>query len=71
MNTGGGGVAGRGHGGAGDGLNPNRQRGFSGRIETPSLKDMRAKQGAVVSKFLNFMNRKRTVDNLPVVDIEM
>ena len=34
-----------------DGLNLNRQRGFGaqGRIETPTLNDMRAKQGAVVS----------------------
>ena len=34
-----------------DGLNPNRQKGFgaaaSKRIETPSLNDMRARQGAV------------------------
>ena len=35
-----------------DGLNPNRQRGFvTRRIETPTLNDMRARQGAVVSKF--------------------
>ena len=48
-----------------NGLNPNRQKGFgaaaSKRIETPSLNDMRARQGAVVSKFLNFMHRKNTV----------
>ena len=52
-------MSGRGNGG----LNPNRQRGFgtTGRIETPSLNDMRAKQGAVVSKFLTFMNRKKTL----------
>ena len=49
----------------GDGLNPNRQRGFlapaSRRIETPTLNDMRARQGAVVGKFLNFMHRKNTI----------
>ena len=45
-----------------DGLNPNRQRGFgTRRIETPTLNDMRARQGAVVSKFMNFMQRKNTV----------
>ena len=46
-----------------DGLNPNRQKGFNWqpRIETPTLNDMKAKQGAVVSKFMNFMNRKSTV----------
>ena len=45
-----------------DGLNPNRQRGFGlKRIETPTLNDMRARQGAVVSKFMNFMQRKNTV----------
>ena len=45
-----------------DGLNPNRQRGFGPRrIETPTLNDMRARQGAVVSKFMNFMQRKNTV----------
>ena len=46
-----------------DGLNPNRQRGFvpAKRIETPTLNDMRARQGAVVGKFLNFMQRKNTV----------
>ena len=46
------------------GLYPGRQRGFQGwqrRIETPSLNDMRAKQGAVVSKFMTFMNRKNTL----------
>ena len=47
------------------GLNPNRQRGFgaaaSRRIETPTLNDMRARQGAVVGKFINFMNRKNTI----------
>ena len=47
----------------GDGLNPNRQKGFgaaaSSRIETPTLNDMRARQGAVVGKFMNFMQRKK------------
>ena len=41
-----------------DGLNPNRQRGFGAgapirRIETTTLNDMRARQGAVVGKFMN------------------
>ena len=49
----------------GDGLNPNRQKGFgaaaSRRIETPTLNDMRARQGAVVGKFMNFMQRKNTI----------
>ena len=49
----------------GDGLNPTRQKGFgaaaSRRIETPTLNDMRARQGAVVAKFMNFMNRKNTI----------
>ena len=47
-----------------DGLNPKRQRGFgqmSERIETPTLNDMQAKQGAVVSKFLTFLNRKKSL----------
>ena len=46
-----------------DGLNPHRQRGFvpTRRIETPTLNDMRARQGAVVGKFMNFMHRKNTV----------
>ena len=48
-----------------DGLNPNRQRGFgaatSKRIEAPTLNDMRARQGAVVGKFMNFMHRKNTI----------
>ena len=53
-----------------DGLNPNRQRGFGAgapirRIETTTLNDMRARQGAVVGKFMNFMQRKNTV----VVDL--
>ena len=47
-----------------DGLNPNRQRGFGAtitRIETTTLNDMRARQGAVVGKFMNFIQRKNTV----------
>ena len=45
------------------GLNPNRQRGFSdqhvtARVETPSLNEMRAKQGALVSRFMTFFQRK-------------
>ena len=49
------------------GLNPDRQRGFvdqavqSSRIETPSLEDMRAKQGAVVARFLTFAQRKSSL----------
>ena len=45
------------------GLSQNRQKGFVNqrRIETPSLNDMRARQGAVVSKFMTFMNRKNTL----------
>ena len=45
-----------------DGLNPSRQRGFNWqqRIETPTLNDMKARQGAVVSKFMTFNNRKKT-----------
>ena len=47
-----------------DGLNPNRQRGFGAttrRIETTTLNEMRARQGAVVGKFMNFLQRKNTV----------
>ena len=45
------------------GLNPNRQRGFGEqlpmpRFETPRLSDMRAKQGAIVARFLTFFQRK-------------
>ena len=47
-----------------DGLNPYRQNGFgaavSRRIEAPTLNDMRARQGAVVGKFMNFMQRNKT-----------
>ena len=36
---------------ANDGLNPSRHRGFGARrIETPTLNDMRVRQGAVVGK---------------------
>ena len=48
-----------------NGLSPNRHRGFSNggfpRIETPRLSDMRAKQGAVVARFLNFSQRKSSL----------
>ena len=41
-----------------DGLNPNRQKGFNWqpgqRIETPTLNDMKVKQGAIIRKFMNF-----------------
>ena len=46
------------------GLNPNRQRGFDAnfpRIETPTLSDMRARQGAIVAKFLTFFQRKSSL----------
>ena len=50
---------------SGDGLNPSRQRGFGAaatkRMETPTLNDMRARQGAVVAKFMNLMHRKNTI----------
>ena len=44
-------------------LNPQRPRGFGGqqgfnRIETPSLNEMRAKQNAIVAKFMTFFQRK-------------
>ena len=38
------------------GLFANRPRGFG--LETPSLRDMKAKQGAIVSKFMTFFQRK-------------
>ena len=48
----------------GSGLNVNRQRGFNFqqnmRIATTSLNDMRAKEGAIVSKFMTFLKRKNT-----------
>jgi hypothetical protein len=44
------------------GLNPDRERGFgqaaSVRMETPTLSDMRAKQGSIVAKFMTFFQRK-------------
>ena len=43
------------------GLNPYRSRGFGmgqARVETPSLNDMRARQGAIVAKFMTFFQRK-------------
>ena len=46
------------------GLNPNRQRGFDvnfPRMETPTLSDMRARQGAIVAKFLTFFQRKSSL----------
>ena len=50
----------------GSGLNPNRVRGFgmqqgSARLETPSVNDLRAKQGAIVSKFMTFLQRKNSL----------
>ena len=42
-----------------DRLNPNRNKGFGSlRLETPSLSDMRAKQKAIVAKFMTFFQRK-------------
>ena len=46
------------------GLNPNRQRGFGAafpRIETPRLSDIKAKQGAIVARFLTFFQRKTSL----------
>ena len=46
------------------GLNPNRKRGFDAnfpRIETPTLSDMRVRQGAIVAKFLTFFQRKSSL----------
>ena len=51
-------------GGDSSGLNPNRQRGFGStgqRIEAPTLNQMRAKQGAIVAKFMTFFKRKITL----------
>ena len=44
-------------------LNPSGHRGFGDqyvtrRFETPCLNNMRAKQGAIVSKFMTFFERK-------------
>ena len=45
-----------------DGLHPLRPRGFvNTRVETPSLNDMRAKQKAIVAKFMTFFQRKSTL----------
>ena len=49
------------------GLNPYRMKGFarqqsgSVRVETPTLSSMKAKQGAIVSKFMTFFQRKFTL----------
>ena len=55
------------------GLNPNRIRGFGGisgdkggttgdsGVETPSLNQMMAKQGAIVAKFMTFFKRKSSL----------
>ena len=58
-----------GSGGNQSGLNPNRIRGFGSqgqgannkRVETPSLNEMRAKQGAIVAKFMTFFKRRSTL----------
>ena len=43
----------------GERLNPTRFRGFGGaRMETPTMSDMRAKQGAIVARFMTFFQRK-------------
>ena len=41
-------------------LNPYRAKGFgaSVRLETPTMSEMRAKQGAIVAKFMTFFQRK-------------
>ena len=53
------------------GLNPNRVKGFGVqqpgggnrgvRMETPTLNAMKAKQGAIVAKFMTFFRRKSTL----------
>ena len=49
------------------GLNSYRMKGFgrqqsgSVRVETPTLSSMKAKQGAIVSKFMTFFQRKFTL----------
>ena len=51
-------------GGDSSGLNPHRARGFGDgfpRLETPRLADMKAKQGAIVAKFLTFFQRKSSL----------
>ena len=50
--------------GDGSGLNPYKDKGFGTafpRIETPRLSDMRAKQGAIVARFLTFFQRKASL----------
>ena len=43
-------------------VNPNRRRGFwQNRFETPSLNEMKAKQGAIVAKLMTFFQRKCTL----------
>ena len=40
-------------------LNPSRDKGFGAmRMETPTMSDMRAKQGAIVARFMTFFQRK-------------
>ena len=54
-------------GGDGSGLNPNKVKGFGYHgssnkpVETPSLNEMRAKQGAIVAKFMTFFKRQSTL----------
>ena len=44
------------------GLNPHRLRGFvTNRIETPSLSEMKARQGAIVARFMTFAQRKSSL----------
>ena len=66
VNGGDGGRSNNQHGsGAADGLNPNRNRGFGqatmNRASMPSLNDMRARQNAIVAKFMTFFKRKNTL----------
>ena len=47
------------------GLNPDRQKGFGNqvmRVETPSLSEMRARQGAIVAKFMIYVLRMTCVE---------
>ena len=44
--------------GDGSGLNPARQRGFGG---APSLSDLKARQGAIVARFMTFFQRKTSL----------
>ena len=51
------------------GLNPNRIRGFGGPatskshadVQAPTLNEMRARQGAIVAKFMTFFKRKSSL----------